>query len=196
MKHGERASTARTLSDVSATAVEQSERELRLVTDNLPTLISYLSADWRYIRVNRTYSEWSGLPAEALVGRTIREVLGEEYWERTQEQRERAQGGETAIFEESYPRQDGRRRVTVTYAPDFARDGDVEGSGILRGYACLVQDVDEQRRSEAALRQSEKLAVVGRLASSIAHEINNPLESVTNLLYLLGQEAGLGRAFG
>ena len=41
------------------------------------------------------------------------------------------------------------------------------------------------RRSEAALRQSEKLAIVGRLAASIAHEINNPLEAVTNLLYLL-----------
>jgi signal transduction histidine kinase len=43
----------------------------------------------------------------------------------------------------------------------------------------------ERRLSEKVLRQSENLAVVGRLASSIAHEINNPLESVTNLLYLL-----------
>ena len=43
----------------------------------------------------------------------------------------------------------------------------------------------ERRLAEAVLRQSEKLAAVGRLASSIAHEINNPLESVTNLLYLL-----------
>ncbi len=43
----------------------------------------------------------------------------------------------------------------------------------------------ERRAAVAALRQSEKLAAVGRLASSIAHEINNPLESVINLLYLL-----------
>ncbi len=43
----------------------------------------------------------------------------------------------------------------------------------------------ERRHSVAALRQSEKLAVVGRLASSIAHEINNPLEAVTNLLFIL-----------
>lgn len=42
----------------------------------------------------------------------------------------------------------------------------------------------EQARTEKALLQSEKIAVVGRLAASIAHEINNPLESVTNLLYL------------
>jgi signal transduction histidine kinase len=43
----------------------------------------------------------------------------------------------------------------------------------------------ERKLAEVALRQSDKLAAVGRLASSIAHEINNPLEAVTNLLYLL-----------
>lgn len=48
----------------------------------------------------------------------------------------------------------------------------------------LGVDVTERRLAEQALLQSEKLAAVGRLASSIAHEINNPLESVTNLLYL------------
>jgi len=43
----------------------------------------------------------------------------------------------------------------------------------------------DRRTAETVLRQSEKLALVGRLASSIAHEINNPLEALTNLLYLL-----------
>jgi len=46
------------------------------------------------------------------------------------------------------------------------------------------RDITEVKRTEAALLQSEKLAAVGRLASSIAHEINNPLESVMNLIYL------------
>lgn len=49
-----------------------------------------------------------------------------------------------------------------------------------------IRDYMEQyRHAEEALRKSEKLAVAGRLAASIAHEINNPLESVTNLLYLM-----------
>ena len=47
----------------------------------------------------------------------------------------------------------------------------------------------ERRLSEETLRESEKLAVVGRLASSIAHEINNPLQSATSLLYLLSGTA-------
>ena len=47
-----------------------------------------------------------------------------------------------------------------------------------------TEDIEERKRAEQALMQSEKLAAVGRLASSIAHEINNPLESVMNLIYL------------
>ncbi len=46
------------------------------------------------------------------------------------------------------------------------------------------RDISELKRAQLALIQSEKLAAVGRLATSIAHEINNPLEAVTNLLYL------------
>ncbi len=48
-----------------------------------------------------------------------------------------------------------------------------------------TRDVTQMRLQDEALRKSEKLAAVGQLASSIAHEINNPLESITNLLYLI-----------
>ncbi len=52
------------------------------------------------------------------------------------------------------------------------------------GVVGTVEDVTARKSAEEAFRESEKLAAVGRLAASIAHEINNPLESVTNLLYL------------
>ncbi|HEX7285830.1 MAG TPA: PAS domain-containing protein [Candidatus Angelobacter sp.] len=52
-------------------------------------------------------------------------------------------------------------------------------------------DIDRRRREEEALRRSEKLAAAGRLAATIAHEINNPLEAVTNLIYLMRQDGSI-----
>lgn len=55
----------------------------------------------------------------------------------------------------------------------------------------VAMDITARKLGEEALRRSEKLAATGRLAASIAHEINNPLESVTNVLYLLRVTPGL-----
>ena len=70
------------------------------------------------------------------------------------------------------------RHLDFVYQPKREPDGSV--SGVI----VLGVDVTDAKRSEQILLQSEKLNAVGRLASSIAHEINNPLEAVTNLIYL------------
>jgi len=57
--------------------------------------------------------------------------------------------------------------------------------------AARVHAQTELDRAASVLRENQKLITLGRLAASIAHEINNPLEAVTNLLYLLGEERGL-----
>jgi PAS domain S-box-containing protein len=81
-----------------------------------------------------------------------------------------ARGG-SQILEERY--------LDFVYQP--RRDSD----GTISGVIVLGVDVTEGKLTEQALIQNEKLAAVGRLASSIAHEINNPLEAIGNLLYLL-----------
>ncbi len=70
------------------------------------------------------------------------------------------------------------RYWTLNYYPIYGADGAV------RAITTASLEITAQKRAELALIQSEKLAAVGRLASSISHEINNPLEPVTNLLYL------------
>jgi signal transduction histidine kinase len=67
---------------------------------------------------------------------------------------------------------------------DFVYQPKREPDGSISGVIVLGVDVTEAKRSEQILLQSEKLNAVGRLASSIAHEINNPLEAVTNLIFL------------
>ena len=163
----------------SAAAVELSERELRLVTDNLPTLISYIDLQGRFVRVNRTYEVWHGKPATSIVGHAILELLGKEYWDRTRATREAAAKGSISSIETPYPTAQGDRCAVVTYAPDRDEQGQIRGS------ACMVLDVEDQRPAAASARLNEKLAMVGRLSSSIAHEINNPVDAVMNLPLLL-----------
>ena len=58
----------------------------------------------------------------------------------------------------------------------------------------IALEVTERHQTEKALRESEKLAATGRLAATIAHEINNPLEAVVNLVYLAKNDPGISAA--
>jgi signal transduction histidine kinase len=69
--------------------------------------------------------------------------------------------------------------VSVTVSP--VRDD----QGQIIGASKILRDISSRRRIEQSLLQAEKIAATGRMAATIAHEINNPLEGVTNLLYLL-----------
>lgn len=69
-----------------------------------------------------------------------------------------------------------------------------EDDGTISGIIVIGVDITDAKRAENALIQTEKLAAVGRLASTIAHEINNPLEAVTNLLYLARTTNFIGEA--
>jgi PAS domain S-box-containing protein len=64
----------------------------------------------------------------------------------------------------------------------------LDENGRAVGMAGLCSDITQRKLEEEALRRSEKLATAGRLAATIAHEINNPLEAVTNLIYLLRRD--------
>jgi signal transduction histidine kinase len=74
---------------------------------------------------------------------------------------------------------------------------DSDGEQTERELAIFIADLRHQKKSEEVLRRTEKLAVAGRLAASIAHEINNPLAAITNCLYLVQQSKmdEMGRSY-
>jgi signal transduction histidine kinase len=136
--------------------------------------------DFRFLNLNDRQAEMIGLPKHEIVGKTIRELTpGVEanlmYF------RQAAAGLPVmnALVEGSLPgAPEEQRSWAVNYMPMFGADGEVQA------ITTASMEVTAQKRAEAALLQSEKIAAVGRLASSISHEINNPLEAVMNLLYL------------
>jgi PAS domain S-box-containing protein len=78
--------------------------------------------------------------------------------------------------------------VSITVSPVRDQSGEIVGA------SKILRDVSSRKRSETSLLQAEKIAATGRMAATIAHEINNPLEAVMNLMYLLrpslqGEEA-------
>ncbi|MFL6428331.1 MAG: PAS domain S-box protein [Acidobacteriaceae bacterium] len=84
------------------------------------------------------------------------------------------------------------RRADGTYRWVLARAQPlIDAAGKVAHWFGASTDIQDRKSAEGLLRRTEKLAAAGRLAATVAHEINNPLEAVGNLLYLALQEQGL-----
>ena len=167
---------------------ERQRAELESIYQNTPVgLALFDPVEFRYLRINDELARTIGLPKDQILGRSILEVvpgvvtLGELF-------RQVATGKpvRNQIVEGEQAAQPGVvRSWNVNYFPVY------DAAGVITGITTASLEITQQRKAEAALMQSEKLAAVGRLASSISHEINNPLEAITNLLYLVAQAPDL-----
>ncbi len=172
----------------SAEELRRSEERFRRLIENasVGVLIGDLGGGISY--ANPTMLRLLGYTAEEMQSGAIRwdELTPAEFAPMDRRAVEQLHAVGTAEpYRKGYRAKDGRVvpllvGATVIPAP--------ESMGRIDEVAVFLTDLSSQRQAEAALIQSEKLAAVGRLAASISHEINNPLEAVTNTLYLLGQE--------
>ncbi len=78
-----------------------------------------------------------------------------------------------------------RRKDGATFDVSLTISPVKDASERVVGFLKIARDISDRKRAEAALVQSQRLAAVGRVAAAIAHEVNNPLEAITNLAYLL-----------
>lgn len=158
---------------------------LSAVLENVPVGIMFTLTDGRIVSGNRHAESILGMPLNGGVLATYTDITLLYPDGRKVEPKDRPltrvlQNGNIHRGEYQYERPDGVLIwVEVIGAPIL----DVHGN--IVGAVDAIADIDVRKRAEEALVRSEKLALVGRLAASISHEINNPLESVTNLLYLI-----------
>jgi len=160
---------------------ERQRAELESIYQTAPVgLALFDAATLRYLRVNDRQVEIIGLPREKILGQVITDIVKLPGLKELLQTAASGRPVRSNLLHGDLPGRPGEQRTfNVSYSPVFAADGSVEA------IAAVVLEVTHQKKAEAALIQSEKLAAVGRLASSISHEINNPLEAITNLLYLI-----------
>jgi PAS domain S-box-containing protein len=157
--------------------------ELEATYNNAAVAMALIDThEFRFQRVNQKLCEMLGKSRAAILGAKVSDVAaglsGLQEALHTVANGHPVTGG---LMEGESSSQPGMKRFwTMDFAPVRGADGSVIA------IAAASADITRQKQAEAALMQTEKLAAVGRLASSIAHEINNPLESVTNLLFIIG----------
>ena len=136
--------------------------------------------------VNRAARRMLGYQAEELVGKNMHEMIHHHYPDGRPYPRSECVIYNVFLKNEPFANHTDhifRKDGTMFYAEMSAQPIVVDNE--IRGAVVTFRDVTLSRQADDALRRSEKLAAVGQLASSIAHEINNPLEAVINLLYLV-----------
>jgi len=144
-----------------------------LITDTTGMIVS----------INQTGEEILGRSQKDLEGTPIAEVgiFGPEEWERL-----RRRSGEAPMRDELRYRRDDGEEIVVGYS--LSRFLDKEKS--WRGYLLIFQDLTDWRELEEKVRQQDRLAAIGEMASKIAHEVGNPLASISGSVQMLaGRES-------
>ena len=159
---------------------------------NAPIGFAFFDRKKRYVRMNQFQAEMNNLSISRHLGRPVEEIfLGEMAVE--------IAAAIESVFTTGGPVRDLELHGELPALPGEMRNwlvnfypvrtgGDAGASDNVRWVGAVSVDTTQRKLSEEMLRRTEKLAATGRLAASIAHEINNPLEAVTNLLYLLHQQ--------
>lgn len=168
--------------DYAARSVEESEERFRTLSMASSDVIYEMSPDWSSMRriYGRGFLSSAGDPAVGWLNEYIHPDDQEFVKARIQAAIQKKQ-----MFELEHRIQlgDGSAGWALTRAVPL-----LDAKGEIKGWFGAASDITSRKRAEEALMKTEKLAAAGRMAATVAHEINNPLESIINLLYLARQD--------
>lgn len=131
--------------------LQERENQLRLIMNMTPALISYVNPELRYVRVNKTYEDWFGIAKEEMLGKKIREVIGEKMWATAEPYLISALAGETVSYEDKLLYANNISRwVNAAFVPDK------DPTGKVNGIVIHVVDMEERKQAE------QKIAILNQ----------------------------------
>ena len=122
------------------------------IADLLPVMCAYVDRDLKYCFLNKPYADWLEKPRGEILGRTLREIIGEAAFAARKPLIEAALAGERKFFATDFDHETrGPVALQIDYVP-----WTVPGAEAVQGLIVLLTDVTEQRAAERALRESEE----------------------------------------
>jgi len=161
----------------AAEALRQSEELLALVMDGVPTLLSYLDTELRFVYINKAHAVWYGRTKDELIGRSIRDLLPKDVFRRAASKYEAVLEGQEVAFESLNRDLDGREHIFAVHLVPHIQDGKVIG------IFSALHDITRRKRAEEALKQANKK--LNLLSGITRHDINNQLQILEGYLELL-----------
>jgi PAS domain S-box-containing protein len=174
-------------------ALRQNQERLAAIIGSAMDAFITVDKDQRIIVFNAAAAKVFGCPADEAIGQTLEHFIPERFRE-AHHRHVQTFGSTGATSRTMYS--PGTLYGRRANGEEFPLEATISQATIGKEklYTVIVRDLTQRMQTEAALMRSEKLATVGRLAATVAHEINNPLEAVVNLLYLAEQNPTLDEA--
>jgi PAS domain S-box-containing protein len=166
---------------------EQAQRRLAAIVESSDDAIIGKDLNGNVTSWNPGAERMFGYATKEMIGRLITTIIPPELQEDEQRILETIGRGERVEHFETVRLTKSGERIDVSLTVSPVRDD----AGRVIGAAKTARDITQQKKTEQALRTTERLASVGRMAATVAHEINNPLEAVANLVYLAKGSAAL-----
>ena len=170
----------------TSTDITERKREEYLteqVSERLPDLVSIIGRDYRYRRANPTYERVWRIPFEKIVGMHVGDVVGRETFDRVvKPSLDRCFAGEEVSFAEWFDNPGDRKYWVVTYSPLRLDSEQVDSAlAVARDLTEQTLAAENLRDAHAQLAHVSRVATIGQLTASIAHEVNQPIGAlVTN----------------